>query len=79
MRECKQCEYAKTDLNHIENWGEHQRKVEAENPGILKSAIPNAHAFEPVGNCEDCEGTGIYLLPDDSEQTCRVCYGTGGV
>jgi len=78
MKECKQCEHPKADLVHPENWGEHQFEMERLNPGILKSAIPNAHKFEPLGDCADCDGTGVYLLPDEAEQTCVPCGGTGG-
>lgn len=27
--------------------------------------------------CEDCQGTGIYLLPDDDTEPCVACKGTG--
>lgn len=79
MKECRHCDYTKADLVHPENWGDHQKEMERLNPGILKQAIPNAHTFEPIGNCGDCEGTGIYSLPDDWEQTCVPCGGSGNV
>jgi len=44
---CRVCGFSKEDLVHPENWGEHQMEMERNNPGILKSAIPNAHAYVP--------------------------------
>lgn len=83
MEKCKKCGYDKADLVHHENWGEHQRKVEELNPGILKSAIPNAHTFEPIPEeekeekCEDCEGTGFFEVGPGDGFDCRNCNATG--
>lgn len=30
-----------------------------------------------VVNCDDCDGTGIFRLPDDSPEPCVACKATG--
>lgn len=77
---CTMCRNTKADLVHPENWGDHQKKVMAEDPEIAKMMNNLAHPYTPIPEderCGDCEGTGIYLLPDDQEQHCGECDGTG--
>ena len=28
--------------------------------------------------CTNCQGSGYFDLPDDTEKACSVCHGTGG-
>ena len=32
--------------------------------------------FAKIG-CPDCDGTGIFLMPDDTGEMCVMCKGTG--
>ena len=80
MEKCFKCGFEKDDLIHPENWGEHQNKMEELNPGILKSAIPNAHPFEPIPEdkkCDECGGTGFFEAGPGDGMDCRHCNATG--
>lgn len=77
---CFKCGNTKEDLVHPENWGEHQKKVMAEDEEARNMMNRLAHAYEPIPEdkrCQECEGTGTFEPAPGDGFDCQECDAKG--